>query len=290
MGTRQRLGVLGGTALSSPNTKSDSAPPPDLRIVPLDRVHPHETHDSQRSGPLLERLRTADTVIHPPIVAPMDDGHYVILDGANRCYCFGQLGYEHIVVQCASYDSGTVELSTWQHIVSDFEAEEFLHRLRAVEAVELLDHQDAHALAHLVFKDGRVLAVRAALGNAHERNSALRDVVGVYQQAARLYRTALDEPQEVWRLYPEAIALVFFARYEPADIIAAARYDAPLPPGVSRHIVNGRALRINYPTAALRDTTLSLEAKNEALQTWLKEKLAKRQVRYYAEATYQFDE
>jgi hypothetical protein len=35
---------------------------------------------------------------------------------------------------------------------------------------------------------------------------------------------------------------------------------------------------------------VKLRDKNEALQSWVQQKLANRQVRYYAEATYQFDE
>ena len=47
-----------------------SAPPPDLRILHTDSIHPHEEHDSQRSGPLIEQIRNAQYMINPPIVAP----------------------------------------------------------------------------------------------------------------------------------------------------------------------------------------------------------------------------
>jgi hypothetical protein len=63
-----------------------------------------------------------------------------------------------------------------------------------------------------------------------------------------------------------------------------------LPPGISRHIIQGRALKVNYPLAVLRDQTISLAEKNEQLSLWIQEKLAKRQVRYYAESSYLFDE
>ncbi|MFN8448408.1 MAG: hypothetical protein U0521_07410 [Anaerolineae bacterium] len=54
--------------------------------------------------------------------------------------------------------------------------------------------------------------------------------------------------------------------------------------------MHGRAIRVNYPLEALRDGTLTLEQKNADLLAWLQSKMANRQVRYYAEATYQFDE
>jgi len=105
-----------------------------------------------------------------------------------------------------------------------------------------------------------------------------------------LHRTAISEPETLWTLFEDGIALVFFPPYQPVDIIAAARQRAFLPPGVSRHIVHGRAVQVNYPIARLLDSETSLEQKNEDLQRWLRQKMARREIRYYAEATYQFDE
>ena len=61
-----------------------NAPIPDLRIVPVTCVHPHEEHDTQRSQPLMERIRQADLFTNPPIVSPMDEHNFVLLDGANH--------------------------------------------------------------------------------------------------------------------------------------------------------------------------------------------------------------
>lgn len=62
------------------------------------------------------------------------------------------------------------------------------------------------------------------------------------------------------------------------------------PPGISRHIIHGRALLVNYPIDALKDTTTTLQEKNDALFAWIQMRLAHRKIRYYAETTYQFDE
>lgn len=267
-----------------------SAPPPDLRIVPTNMLLPHEEHDSQRSIPLVGRMRSESVVINPPIVAPIDAEHYVILDGANRVYAFAELEYPHILVQVAPYESGIVELETWRHIVAGWTMKEFIQHLRELPEVALEDGQDAHAIAHILTPDGEIIALRSPIESTHERNAALRKVVSIYQRSAILHRTAIAEPADIWPLHPDGIALVHFPHYAPADIITAARQRAFLPPGISRHIVHGRAVRVNYPLDALRDPTTSLEAKNETLQIWIQRKLANRQVRYYAEATYQFDE
>lgn len=267
-----------------------SVPTPLLRILPVDHLHPHEEHDSQRSEPLKQRILTETTMINPPLVAPMDDDQYVILDGANRVYAFSELGYPHILAQVASYDGGLVELSNWQHVVADWDGDQFIQHLRQLPEIAVNDGEDAAAIAHIRFRDDRICAVCSPGTTIHERNAALRRIVAVYQQNARLHRTALDEPDEIWALFPDAIALIVFPSYRPADIIAAAQEHAYLPPGISRHIVHGRAIRVNYPLEALRDGTLTLEQKNADLLAWLQSKMANRQVRYYAEATYQFDE
>lgn len=267
-----------------------TAPTPDLRIVPTDRLLPHEEHDSQRSEPLVERLRYEEFVINPPIVAPMDGDDYVILDGANRCYAFAMLNYPHSLVQVAPYDNGNVELSTWRHVVGGWNDTDFVHNLRQLPDVELVEGEEVDAIAHVLFRDGRLMALLCPVSSPQERNLILQRVVTLYQQNARLYRTATPDPESVWNQFPDGIALLSFPHYYPADIIAAARFRAFLPPGISRHIVHGRAIRVNYPIDALRDPHKSLAEKNVELQNWFREKLANRQVRYYAEATYQFDE
>ncbi len=272
----------------SPN-QSD-APQPDLRIVLTETLHPHEEHDSQRSRPLMERLASETVVINPPIVAPMGASQYLVLDGANRFHAFSHLGYPHILVQVAPYESGYVELKTWRHLVCDWHADTFIEHIKQLSDIQIIEGQHSSAIAHLIFPDNTILGLVSPIENTHERNAALRQVVSIYQQNATLQRTALAEPSDIWLLHPTAIAIVEFPHYQPADIIAAARYNAYIPPGISRHIIQGRALKVNYPLSLLRDETTSLSEKNEQLRVWIQDKLATRQIRYYAESSYLFDE
>lgn len=267
-----------------------SPPTPNLQIIPASAPLPHEEHDSQRSDPLIETIAQADVVTHPPILTHTGDDLYIILDGANRCYSFAALDFPYILVQVVSYFSDQVELYTWNHVVSDWDAEELLAQVEALPDVEMTEGQDKTAIAHISLPDERIFALNAPVQSVHERNAALREFVRIYQQNARLNRTPLVESAEVWRSFPDANALVLFPGYEPKDIIEAARYKAYLPPGISRHIVHGRALQLNYPIEYLKDTTQSLEEKNAHLKQWIQHKLRNRQVRYYAEATYQFSE
>jgi hypothetical protein len=63
---------------------------PTLRILPVDKLLPHERCDPLRVLALEERL-VIDHVLHnPPVVAALQDvqGNYIVLDGANRTRAF----------------------------------------------------------------------------------------------------------------------------------------------------------------------------------------------------------
>ncbi|PJF32460.1 MAG: hypothetical protein CUN52_01575 [Phototrophicales bacterium] len=268
-----------------------NAPPPDLRIVPTESVLPHEEHDSQRSIPLIEAIRKASVITNPPIVAQIDNtDQYVILDGANRCHSFGALNFPCILVQVVDYDSPFVDLMTWHHVVSDWQIEPFLDAVRALQDVSIIQEDIPNPLATLYMRDGQKIILSADVATTYERNALLRQFVRIYQQNAKLHRTVSASPEEIWRLYPHAIALVLFPTYTPDDIMSAAKYKAFLPPGISRHIIHGRALLVNYPIEALLDHSKTIDEKNADLQAWIQMRLANRKVRYYAETTYQFDE
>jgi L-serine kinase (ATP) / ParB family transcriptional regulator, heme-responsive regulator len=267
-----------------------NVPTPELRILDAKHIHPHEEHDSQRSTPLIERLKQAEFLINPALIAPMPNGEYVILDGANRYHCFSALGYQHQLFQVMSYESGMIDLQVWQHVVSDWSADEFVKVLQSLPNINLSPQSDVNTLATLQFKDRTTLHVIVNQSSLVERNAILRAVVKIYQNHARLDRTSLTNPQEVWGIYPQAICLIRFEPYSPTDIMNSTLQKAYLPPGISRHLIQGRAMQLNYPLSALQDTSLTLEQKNADLQTWILQKFAQRAVRFYGESTYQFSE
>ncbi len=272
---------------------------PDLRIVPTESLIPHEEHDPQRSAPLIERIRSAGVWLNPPVVAPLDAERYVILDGANRHYALKQLGYPHILVQVVNYESNAVQLETWHHVISGISWFEFLRNLREIktfqiESADLLSARAALArreiLAYTVLSDNRAYTLNADANTLAARTAVLREMVDTYKARATLNRINTDSISLARRLYPEAVAIVVFPRYDPAEIMVAARDGIRLPPGISRHIIYGRAIHLNYPLSALAETTEPLAEKNAALRRWIQERMAERRVRYYAEPTYLFDE
>lgn len=272
---------------------------PDLRIVPLGALVPHEEHDAQRSDPLVDRIREAGTWLNPPVVAPMDDTQYVILDGANRHHALAALGYDFILVQVVDYESEAVQLETWHHVVSGIVADEFLREIRgipglAAHGTDLLSARAALArreiLAYAVLEDNRAYMLQANASTLAERTAILRHIVNTYKMRGTLNRISTDRLSAARKLYPAAMAIVVFPHYEPVEILVAARDGIHLPPGISRHIIRGRAMRLNYPLEALRANGETLDQKNAKLQRWIQDRMAHKRVRYYAEPTFLFDE
>src|SRR5258706_8850034 len=113
---------------------------PDLRFVAVDSLVPHEQHDQQRSGPLVQRLREEGVLRNPLVVAALadDDPRFVVLDGANRATAARLAGLPHLVVQVVRYAEPEVRLTTWHHALVGLSVPEIERTLGAVQGLECL--------------------------------------------------------------------------------------------------------------------------------------------------------
>jgi hypothetical protein len=301
---------------------SQSTDRPDLRIVPLSLLVEHEFNDAQRTWPLAQRLKAEGLLKNPPIVASLadeeadedpatsfgsaqdrrsgPDPRFVVLDGANRVTALHSLGYPHILVQVVKYAHPHVTLTTWHHVVAGMDQEQFSAALSAVEGLEFQPIDLLHAraglsrrecLGYVIRADGHVFAARtdAPRRSVHEQNRLLNAMVDTYKDRGQLFRATTDNLDEARQLYPNLTGLVIFPNYDPSEVLALARDGELLPTGLTRHLIQGRALRTNYPLGELSSSD-SLEAKNARLQEWLKQKMSSKEIRFYGESTYLFDE
>jgi hypothetical protein len=285
--------------MTSSTHPADSSETPDLRIVPIELLVEHEYNDAQRTTPLARRLEEEGLLKNPPIVAPLDDDpRYVVLDGANRTTALSTLGYKFCLVQVVKYEDPPVTLSTWHHVITGIALDDYLGAIHAIDGLEMAPIDLLHAraglarrelLAYTICADGRVFAAQAHTHDLHDLNALLNAMVDTYKERGRLYRAATDHLHEAHKLYPDLTGLVIFPRYEASEVIALARDGELLPTGLTRHLIQGRALRANYPLSELRAPN-SLEDKNERLRDWLKNKLASKEMRFYGEATFLLDE
>lgn len=280
--------------------KSKEAQAPDLRIVPTKSIIPHELEDVSRAEPLIRRLPQDGVLRNPPIVTEMNNaaGKYVILDGTNRVMALDALNYEHALVQVVQYEEPFVELHTWNHVVVGMDSKAIEQQYLALPGLEVRVEDTFHAraslarraiLAYVLLPDGKVLSLAGGGLDAIERTRLLQKIVDVYLNSGHLHRTNLDRLDKITPIYPNLSAAIIFPHYEPVEILELAESGLPVPTGITRHVIHGRVLRMNYPLSLLA-ADKSLEKKNSDLADWVREQFARKSVRYYAESTYVFDE
>jgi hypothetical protein len=269
-----------------------------LRVVRLDDVLLHEQIEKKRVERLIQRLKEDQLLKNPPIASEYN-GKFILLDGATRITALKQIGCRDVVVQVVDYEAPGMVLETWNHMLLDAPVDELFRSLRGVEGLTLdqtgtagagaaLERRDA--IAALLLADGQAYALRAAGdGKLEQQAKLLNRVVAAYEGRGEMYRVAHTDVERLLAEHGRLSALVVFPRYRPDEIRRLALNGAKLPMGVTRHIIPGRALRINIPLDILtRDEPV--EQKNAWLDDWMKARMRERSVRFYQEPVFLFDE
>lgn len=273
---------------------------PTLTFLPVDCLLIHERHDDQRTLPLIQRIRSSGVFRNPPIVAPLSDGseRYMVLDGANRVTALRQMSYPHVLVQVVQPDNPGLTLHTWNHVVWEMNPTRFISGIQALPGARmvLIDDPTAHpnlvgdcGLAFVENARGRRYAICAQANDLETHVQLLNNLVDSYKDRARFDRTSLLEARHLSEIYPSFCGLVIFPSFHIQDLLRLAGQAYLLPAGVTRFLISPRALHVNYPLDELA-ADKPIQVKNQALDEWIKERLARKGVRYYAEATYLFDE
>jgi hypothetical protein len=261
---------------------------PDLRIVASATLLLHEESDPHRVQRLVHGLTHDGVLRNPPIVAPVGGGSYVVLDGANRVTALTRLGYPDQLVQVVAYDDAAVGLEVWAHVLQADVTPPPHPAWRVMAAHDLLRGlEDGRLACGFVTKAGsRGLAAPADLP---ARVAAIARVVSAYARRTRVYRVPPANFATLQERYGSVGAVAVFPRFTKADIVAIARQPTKLPSGISRHIIPGRALRVNVDLALLRDARPASE-KQALLEAMIDARLEEHRVRYYPESTVCFDE
>ncbi|MFZ5910294.1 MAG: hypothetical protein ACOYYU_09790 [Chloroflexota bacterium] len=270
---------------------------PNLRILPLDKLILHEDHDMQRTLPLVEKLRAQGILRNPPIVMPLLDGsgRFMVLDGANRFTSLKEMEFPHIVAQVVEANDPHVILQTWNHVVWGLRPKRLLEDLRTVTEIELKKVNIQKSFdppetvpAQIRLPGGSVYMAYTPSGLIDKVN-ALHGVVNCYKERASLDRTSQTLVEGFKTIYPDLTALVVFPRFDIPSVLSLAGQGAVLPAGITRFTVSPRALHLNYPLHEL-SSGKPVEYKEAYLQRWVEERVKRKGVRHYAEATFLFDE
>jgi hypothetical protein len=273
---------------------------PFLAVIPIDKLLLHERHDQQRSPLLLESLRKSGVLRNPPIVAPLHDrtGRYMVLDGAHRVLSVQTLGFPHILAQVVEPDDPRLALTPWNHVLWDWDSEEFIESVRSIPLLDLCDCDDERACQELANRQAIALirlpyqgthSVHPPKSDLFTRVSFLNALVDRYKDRSRLDRTNIEDVYALAKLYPTLTALVVLPPFRIEEVLYLASEGYMLPTGSTRFTISPRALHVNYPLDELA-ADKSLEEKDSFLQNWIQERITHKGVRYYAEATFLLDE
>ncbi len=117
----------------------------------------------------------------------------------------------------------------------------------------------------------------------------LHKLVNQYKDQAKLDRTNLLDMEKLNELYTDLTGLVVMPGFRIEDVLYLVGEGTLLPAGSTRFTIAPRALHVNYPLEELAAET-SLEEKDNTLQSWLQQKVENKNIRYYEEPTFLFDE
>jgi hypothetical protein len=273
---------------------------PQLAFLPVECLIIHESHDEQRTPPLIKRIRASGVFRNPPIVSPLPDrsNRYMVLDGANRTTAIRKMGFPHILVQIVQPGDPGLNLENWNHVVWGIPPADFLARIRNLPETNLVpgDNEGQEpdlwgdcGLALIQLPGSQPYTICTACCELVKRVQQLNAIVDCYKSRGHLDRTHERQIDRLEGIYPDLSGLVVFPQFDIGDVMSLAGEGYLLPAGVTRFTVSPRALHLNYPLEAL-EADRPLEEKNAALESWIQERKARKGVRYYAEATVLFDE
>lgn len=301
----------GGAAPAQSSAGPETVDLPDLRILPMSSLKPHEYADEKRVTRLANRIRADGFLKNPPVVAPIPGtGNFVVLDGANRVSAMERISSPHILAQVVDYFSGHVKLLTWHHLITGRDPATFLDEIKQVDGlvlqpVSLETARNALSrraiLAYIVLPpgvtgvDAPIYTVDGIPGTVHHTPETstvlLNAMVNTYKYDPQvmIHRVSSDTIDDLMNYYDEVSGLIVFPDYKPEDIIKLTESGLKVPTGITRHIITHRALRVNIPLVLLEGPE-PLEKKNAWWHEQVKRKLFSNEIRLYQESTYLFDE
>ncbi len=254
---------------------------PQLRVVPLERIRPHEEVDPLRVDRLATRIEGEGSVLNPVICTEDVSGHFVLLDGATRTAALRRLELSYGVVQVVDPDS--VILGIWHHVVRQAAPDQVLRQIETRRELLLVEDDGP---PRICTPDGDV---RTARGNGISHFGALSSLVDSYIGRWRVNRVIDPDLENVaWR-YPDWAVVVEFPALTIEDVMKAAIGEDPLPAGITRFMVPNRALRLNVELSLLRRPGSEVE-KQELLDRLLEERARAGRIRRYEEAVVILDD
>ncbi len=276
---------------------------PNLQLVPVGSVRFHEHPEHRRTLRLMERIEREAVLRNAPVVADMDGGEFLLLDGANRVSAFRELGYSHVPVQVVDYGDERIQLKGWHHLLVNGRALNLGEAFAALEGVQVKSVPQERLTRLLELREvfavwvdettacwGLFPETSAAMIGIHERIAVMERVVGAYEGQSKLERIKLADFSQL----PEVIRsvehqLCLFPVLSKNELLQMARENVMIPTGLTRHLIPGRALGLNLELGFMREET-SLEQKRQHFQAYVDRLEMEGRIRFYEESVFVMNE
>lgn len=229
---------------------------------------------------LEERIR-AEAIQVNPMVCVEADGMLVVLDGATRTEALRGLGLEHAVVQVV--DPEEVDLGTWHHVVRQCGPDELLERIADQPDLLLEDDQGPPRVR---LASGETQTVE---GDGISRNATLSSLVAVYVGRWPVSRVTDADAAKAGSVFEDWAAVIELPTLSVEDVMGAAVGEDLLPAGITRFLIPGRALRLNFDLSILEGQG-STEAKQRRLDDLIEQRSREGRVRRYEETVFIYDD
>lgn len=269
----------------------------NLRIVPLSQTLLHEEIEPHRVRHLQKQFQINFVLKNPPVATVIEGSNqYLILDGATRTTALKNLGYSFILLQIVTY-THPVQVFSWNHLLSEISPETFQAQIEQEFETIRLDQQKAVEALHTrtiwcycSFPNNGIIGIPAQSQSITDLAAFLRKFANIYTHYYPIHRLASEELEKVIENQKPNTVVIVYPTFTPQEIVKIAINGQQLPTGITRHLIPGRILNVNFPLEILHDTTSSLEQKNQWLNDWLTRKILNNKVRYYPEPIFVFDD
>ncbi len=268
--------------------------PLSLRVVPMDKVIPHEHVDPRRVARLKERLEQEGVLANPPI-AIESEGQFVVLDGATRTTALKELGYPHAIVQVVK-DVKHINLRSWYHAVRQIDPTVLVKLLDDLPEVSMVE-ADPQTVWEAMFEGGGLCYLHTVENKVYfiqpaprvNHLEAMNRLTHTYITNAHVSRTLNRDIAALQTEYPDLAGLIIFPEYTVEQVLQIARAGRVFPAGITRFLIANRVLRLNASLDILKADMPLLE-KNRWLANFVTEKQRSGHIRFYQEPVFLLDE
>jgi hypothetical protein len=144
-----------------------------------------------------------------------------------------------------------------------------------------------NTLCYLILSTRQTFTVEAAAG--YDYLEALNHLVEAYLEDGYVDRSKYSQFDLVKREYPRLSGLFVYPKFSMEQVLEISRAGKRLPAGITRFVIPGRVLRLNFDLGRLQSEE-PLAAKARWLNQRVATLIADHRVRYYQEPIYLLDE